>query len=154
MKTFKQVSEILEFSRDFHQRCEDLYKQLSGKAESYALGLVLEQMERHEQAMTQCMDRYRHQAPAAIMDTWVQFAPEESADAIIRDLTTGNPISPEVVFAFGKKLDAALTGMYQHLAENAESEEVRDLFSGLLEMAKHGGKKREENKQALRDHMI
>jgi hypothetical protein len=127
---------------------------LSAGAGSSSLGLVLQQMERHEQAMTRCMDRYQHQAPASIMDTWVQFAPEESADAIIREMKSRDSISPEEVFAFAGKLDAALTGMYRHLAENAESEEVRDLFSGLLEMVRHGGKKREEDEQALRDHMV
>lgn len=154
MKTFTQVSQILDFASDFHKHCEDLYRQLRGESDSYMLGLLIEQMEHHEQAMQQCLDRYQHQAPAAIIDTWVQFAPEESADELIRSMRSGGTITPEALFAFGKKLDAALTDTYQHLAEDAESEEVRELFAGLLEMIKHSEKKREEDQQALRDHMV
>ncbi len=154
MKTFTQISEILDFARDFHQHCETLYRQLRDESDSNTLALVIGQMERHEQAMQHCLDRYRQQAPSAIIDTWVQFAPEESADEIIRDMRTGGGLNPDQLFAFGNKLDAALRNTYRHLAEDAESEDVRELFTGLLEMIRSGEKKRTANQQALRDHML
>ncbi len=154
MKTFTQVSQILEFAQDFHQHCADLYHQLRDQSDSYALELLIDKMESHERAMKQCLERYRHIAPASIMETWVQFAPEESANTIIRKLRPDGNLSPDAIFTYGKELDAALTNTYVHLAEDAESEDVRDLFSSLLQMIKYDEKIRREDEQAIRDHLV
>jgi hypothetical protein len=154
MKTFTQVSQILDFAQDFHQHCEDLYRQLRHESVSYAVSLLIEQMERHERAMKECLTRYKNLAPASLMETWVQYAPEESAEEIIKNLRPSGSVSLDAVFAYGKQLDTALTRTYAHLAENAESEEVRELFAGLLVMLRHGAEKRKEDGQALQDHLV
>jgi len=154
MKTFGQVSEILDFSRGFHQRCAEIYNRLSSESESYPIRLLLDQMQSHEQALTRCLERYSHQAPEEIMDTWIQYAPEESAEEIISSLDSSEEISLETVLDLGRKFDAALLKTYSHLAENAESEEIRALFSSLRDMVMQGEKMRIENEQTLRNGMV
>ena len=154
MKTFTQVSQILDFAQEFHQQSENLFRQLREDADTYALQLLIEQMEHHERAMKVCLERYRKLAPVHLMETWVQFAPEESAETIIQKAHPGGTLTPEAIVTYSKELDAALSQTYAHLAEDAESEDVREMFDGLLEMMKYSEKKRSEDEQAIRDHLV
>ena len=154
VETYLQVSEVLFLISEFHRQCSELYTVLSGKAGEKMVRLLFDCMAGRERQMGENLERYRNQAPREIMDLWIQFAllPQMDEAAIIDKFTGHSDISSAV--KLGQSLDERLMSNCRFLAENAESMDVRDLFAGLLVLARRDRDLWKEDEAAVRNHHV
>ncbi len=147
MIAFERTRDILDHARQFHRKLGELYARSGESADKEKLKILLHYMSRHEQYMEECLSGYAADAQKKVLDAWFKFPPTmpdcdcfECVD-LKADLTVDQLIDTAV------RVDKCLIRLYQMGAEKASSQEVRDLFTKLLDM-----EKREESK-ALRNAM-
>ncbi|MBN1835923.1 MAG: hypothetical protein JW820_08730 [Spirochaetales bacterium] len=134
MKTFRQVREIFDIARRFHEQLGHLYQRCSEQTERKRARLLLDYLSRHEENLSVCLARFEERVAPVVLDTWFQYVPDGIP---LRDLETLE-LQPHMTIkeatALAMRMDDILIGFYRELAGNAETREARELFQSLLEM--------------------
>ena len=135
MESFKQVREIFDLSRGFHQRLSEYYGRLASQAERQRAKMLLDYLSRHEANLQSCLERYEAEASNRILGVWCQYVPEAFSFDHLNASLANPAITVDEVTSLVLRLDDALIEFYRDLADNAESAEVRELFESLLQLA-------------------
>lgn len=134
MKTFQQTRDVLENSIDFHMRTSSLYSELSQKTIDPRAKLLLNYMSIHERKLMDNQKRFNKTASKRIMDTWLQFTPEQSNQSFFNELTYGDSLSVNDVTGIGFEIDSYLEQLYLALESEADCQDVRDLFHTIRDI--------------------
>ena len=128
MKTFQQTRDVLENSIDFHMRTSSLYAELSEKTIDPRAKLLLNYMSIHEKELMDNQKQFNKNASKKVMDTWLQFTPEQSNQSFFNDLSLSESFSIRDVTGLGFEIDNYLETLYLALEGEADCEDVIDLF--------------------------
>ncbi len=130
----RQVSEILDDIRSVHRLLAARYHELNAAATDERIKLLLEDMQHREQRFEECVGQYVSDNGSAILDTWLQFVPEEGGriDRIADRLTEPKDLSELVAETL--VLNSALCETYRTMAEEAPTPDLRELFLNLARM--------------------
>lgn len=134
MKTFQQTRDVLENSIDFHLRTSSLYAELSEKTVDPRAKLLLNYMSIHEKELMNNQKEFNRNASKRIMDTWLQFTPEQSNQSFFNDLSYGDTLSVSDVTGIGFEIDNYLEELYSALEGEADCQDVRDLFHTIRDI--------------------
>ena len=145
---FEQTRDVLEHARAFHAHIGELYHRLANEAERGAVKMLLEYMGRHERNLEEALARYQREASEQILDTWFQYTHDDEILRLCEDSDFRPDMTVTEIVAAGLKLDDCLIQLYREMAECADSEQVREVFTNLLEMEEH--EKHTLSKNALR----
>lgn len=134
---FKTVSEIIEFSRATHQALSRQYAELEQLATNAQAQQLLDHLNRHEQYMAQALGLYEQDAARGVLDTWLQYSPDNYpralADLVDKVRSAGlNDVRDIVRVALA--VDGYLVDMYREVIEKTDVATVRDVFANLLQM--------------------
>ena len=113
--------------------------------------LLLDYMSRHEEHLSTSLKSFEDNASAKLLDTWFQYAPDE---AMLEDLTCFEchpDMNIDDLIRLAMRLDGALVRFYSRIAEQAQSTEVRDLFTGLVELEEQEQVRMQKNALDIRD---
>ena len=149
--TFPQVRDVLDYVRAFHQRLSDFYHQLSDEAEKPRVKMLLDYMSMHEKHLQEDLATYEESAPRKVMDTWCQGTPDRS----ILEAYEGIPFKPDMslyeVVSLAFKVDDSLIEFFRGMVGCTACQEVREVFTNLLEAEEQEKHKLTKNVGELED---
>ena len=130
------VGDILERVRRFHRELGEFYQKVENLAERERAKLVLEFLQRHEIYLDESLAAYEKDASKGVLDTWFKSTPKMEIGECFDDAEIRPDMSVEDVLRIAMRFDNCVIELYKSLAEQSVSEDVRNLFSTLLEMEK------------------
>ncbi|WP_226665709.1 hypothetical protein [Microbulbifer aggregans] len=134
MKTFKQAHEVLKDAQNFHLDMAGIYRHMQENTEDKRTKLLLEHLHEHELRMANNLKNYGAVAEHKVMQTWLQYTPEESASHLVKNLYMSDKPSLEEVNKLGQEVDRYFSDLYHSVYESIESEEVKDVFDNLKQI--------------------
>jgi rubrerythrin len=124
---------MLDQVREFHGQLSKYYSRLSDTVTQQRVKMLLDYMASHERNLKKNMAAYETDASRQVMDTYVDC---KYCDEILATCRR-TPIAPETSLAGVVKValdvDGCLLRFYHEVAENAESEVVREVFRNLID---------------------
>ena len=130
---YTQVRNMLDQVREFHGQLAEHYSQLSETAAQQRVKLLLDHMSSHEQHLQTGLAAYEEIAAQPVMNTYVDCI---YCDEILATCEQ-TPITPQMnvdgVIRVAMDVDNCLLRFYREVAENADSEAVRELFQNLVD---------------------
>ena len=133
----RQVSEVLDSIRNVHRQLAKRYREIERFATDERIKLLLEDMRRREDRFAACVAGYNGNKHSKVLDTWLQFVPEEveQLDEIDEQLKVPSSLSELVEATL--KLNGSLVRAYLALAKDAPTAELQELFADLASMEEH-----------------
>ena len=129
----KQTRDVLDYVRDFHKKLGDFYDDLADHQDKERIKMLLTYMARHEKYLEEMLDEYEKNASKKVMDSWLQCAPEMEMVDIFATVKLDPDMSVDDIISLAVKLDDYLIEVYRKVADSAELEEVKNIFTKLLE---------------------
>ncbi len=93
----KQIRDILEHVREFHRSLHDFYEECSEETEDERVKALLDYIGRHEGNFNEALARYEETAARGVLDTWLQFAPDETLNQALKKVEFTPGVSPDEV---------------------------------------------------------
>ncbi len=131
MTTYVQVRDVLNVAVRFHQHLEDFYAQLARQEDRDRVKMLLDYMSRHEKGFEQMLADYGKGQAQALLDTWMQFEPDERGLKVPEPRTLRADMTVDEVIKIALRLDDELIRFYSQAADLASIDDVRDLFAKL-----------------------
>lgn len=129
---FEQVREVLEHVTGFHRELAGEYRRLLGEAHDQRVHMLLAYLADHEDKMAAGLQRYEAEPHGAVLDTWMENAPDlshpEDLEALKRSVDC---VSTEQALIVAERIHQTLIEMYRALARQAAMAEERELFESL-----------------------
>lgn len=133
MTKYAKVRDLLEAARRFHGQLEIIYLRLADSTSKQRVQLLLNTICRHERYLEQGLADYEEKGDPRLLDTWMQYAPDQDALQPPSVDEPGEAMDLEDVEQKVRRLDRDLAEFYKEAADRAEPEEVRRLFRNLAE---------------------
>ncbi len=133
---YKQTMDLLDRSQLFHKEIGDLYERLEAISERQRVKMLLDYLSRHEKNLTESLSKYEEEASRRVMDYWFKYTPNNKTCEHLENIELRPDMTIDDVISLAMRMDECLVELYRSVAENAESEEVKEIFNSLLEMEK------------------
>lgn len=131
---FQRTRDILEHAKSFHEQLSAFYGRLSDTAAKDRIKVLLNYMSRHEQHLVEALSGLESDAARKVLDTWFKFGPEMPACTCFECMDLQPDMTLEQITQAALKVDRCLVDFYRQAVEKAVSQDVKDLFTRLLEM--------------------
>jgi rubrerythrin len=130
---FRQISEVLDWTRAFHDTLANDYDGLAKGHEKERVGMLLQYLAEHERALSAAIEHYQEDAVSAVLDTWYDQAPEVKLPPDLNSLcNTLEKVDTETVLSLALMFHDVLIDMYSVLASKAPSQGAKALFDSLI----------------------
>ena len=129
--TFKQAHEVLKDAQNFHLDMAGIYQHLLDNTEDNRTQLLLKHLHEHELRMANNLKNYGAVAEQKVMQTWLQYTNEESANQLVKSLYLSDNPSIEEINKLGQEVDRYFSDLYHGVYGSIESEEVKKVFENL-----------------------
>jgi rubrerythrin len=132
------TKDVLDHAREFHTQLSDFYNLLSRKSEKQRVKLLLDYMSQHEKYLEETLARYEEEVSGKILNTWFQYPPPKEILDTCREvsITKTDDLTVDDVIEMAVKLDQCLIDLYKEMIKNSETDEMREVFTNLMEMEK------------------
>jgi len=137
---YETVHDVLEFAAEFHARLSRYYVQLASIAEAKRVRLLLDYLQRQQQDMADGFVEYEKDAAAKLMQTYLQYTPEESLQSQFPSPPLPADMSIDDVVQVAENCADVLIRLYDAVANQSVPLQMRELFLQL--------KQREEAEKA------
>lgn len=134
MKTFKQLYEVIKNARSFHLNIAEIYNQLITNTKDNRAKLLLRHMHEHELRMANNLKNYSLINPAKVMQTWIQYTPEESPREVLQGINLTGILDIEEINRLGQQVDQYFLNLYQSIYSSIDVVEVREVFGSLKQI--------------------
>lgn len=141
MKSYKQVKEIIEYVRLFHEQMREFYERLHEKDEKHRVKILLDYLCRHEKLREETLAQYEEEALSNIMDAYFKYVPESITPICFKSKVIKSHMTVDDVVSIALELNNCLIEMYNKLIEQTNVKEVEEVFKSLL----HRIEKEEKN---------
>ena len=131
---YKTVKDVVDYSRKLHQKISKLYQEISQDQTQERVKMLLDYLQRHEAHLEKSLNQFEHDKSQAVLDSWFQYAPDQSITEVLESIEITNHMSTDEVIAMALKLDDYFIELYEGMVENASSSAVKSVFQNLLEM--------------------
>lgn len=145
---FKTVREIVDFARQLHQALASQYAELEQLATSERAQLLLDYLGRHERQLAEALANYEADIAQGMMNTWLQYAPEFYPEGLVDSVRSVDLNKVDSVLSAALAVDDYLVDLYREMADRAELADLKEVFTGLLEL--EDSERRQIAKNALR----
>ncbi len=134
---YNQTKDVLDQARKFHRRLSAFYEDLKENVSVERTRALLDYMSRHETYLDQCLQEFKDQVSDNILDTYMQYGSNASAQCLIDNFEIKPEMTVDDVFAAAMHFDACLIKFYREMASKTTNEKVREIFENLLVMEQH-----------------
>lgn len=134
MKTFKQAHEVLKDARKFHLDIQRVYENLLDASSDRRTILLLTHMIDHEKRMAKNLEHYGTVAGQKVMQTWLQYTPEESCEEFMRDIELSDPPTIREIATLSREVDRYFHDLYEAVHGTMESIEAKEVFEDLKQI--------------------
>ncbi len=129
--TVQTARDILDEARYFHHQLKAFYDGLHDKVESPHVQLILEYLSRHEERLEDTLENYEESVAKKIADTWFKYTPAIRIDEVIAEIPVKPSMTLDELMTIALQLENCFISLYRHIADQAVSDEVRDVFEKL-----------------------
>jgi rubrerythrin len=148
--TYGQVRDILNVAVEFHRHLKEFYGRLAEQADRDRVQILLDYMSRHEKDFERAMAEYDDKRSKELLDTWMQYTPDQRALEVPRPETWREDMTVDEVVETALDLDEKLVQFYAEAARMARTPEVRHLFEELTEQQQDEREKLKVNASSLK----
>jgi rubrerythrin len=134
MHNFEQVKDVLDHGRKLHAELRKFYDSLNEHKQQDRVRMVLDYLSRHERNLEEALERFEHDARKGILETWMQYAPSDNVEKILKSCVIKPNMSVDEVVKLATDFDDALVELYKDAAREADEEHVKELFQDLINM--------------------
>jgi rubrerythrin len=134
--SYETTKDVLDRAREFHRQVSAFYEQLGSLAAKERVKIVLDYMSRHQKYLDACLAEYERNASREVLETWFQYTAPIETRRCIASIALAPEMSVSDVIKAAVRLANCLAELYRAMAEEAVSDEVKDLFKELLHFEK------------------
>jgi hypothetical protein len=131
---YKQVHELLDRIKRFHRQLEDIYEELEDDNDDPRARLLLDYLRRHEKHFTKVLARYGRENDSGVLDTWIQYDPEEDLDRAMDEAELRPEMSLDELLEQAQRFNRAVMSYCRQLADQVNAPRVQELMASLLAM--------------------
>lgn len=128
---FKPIKEFLAYIEECHMALADLYLRLSIEATDERVKLLLDFLRNKEQLSYFHLHEYAQQAPASILNTWLDNFFDQSFPMKCQQMKLQPELAIDDVVALAMKLDTQLIEILQTAAYNSPTIEAELALENL-----------------------
>lgn len=132
--SYQQVRQLIDRVRDFSRRIRSLCKEQQKLAGDERVKWILEKTARRERSLEQALRQYSAMGKDSVLDTWVQYTPEDDLRRALEESDLSADMSVEEIIAAVQRFETALIDFYRQLSRSTSAESVSELFSRLAEL--------------------
>lgn len=131
--TYQQVRDVVKLLRQSHQKLRDAIEKPRSRSEDSRTRLMLEALRREEQQLQIALAKYEDdtQGRESLLDTWLQFVPDEELRQVQETIEFSPDMSAEDVVLRKLAYDQALLGLLRQLCEETSVPRVQEFFCAL-----------------------
>jgi hypothetical protein len=95
-------------------------------------------MSQHEKYLEETLARYKEEVSEKILNTWFQYPPPKEILDTCREVSINETdyLTVDDVIEMAVKLDDCLIDLYKEMIKNSETDQMREVFTNLMEMEK------------------
>lgn len=149
--TTLRTRDVIDQAHAFHAQLAGYFAGLSDAADNERVRLLYSYLSQHEQLLSQILARYQGDAPARLLDAWLQNVPDERALHACAVLDLRPDADPDDVVQASLSYDDCLIELYRAMQEASTQPEVRELFENLLALEENEKHRTTLNMQSLYD---
>lgn len=128
----RQVRNVLDWIRKFHQGLADQLQSFAESAEDGRVRVLFEDMRRREAKIEHSVHDYQRNAPGAVLDTWLQFGSEDELPKQLHADHLDSSATPADIVARVLEIDDVLVELYRELEGSTSVPELDELFASLI----------------------
>lgn len=133
--SYQQVRDILNDIREHHRKFRKALAHVEEQSGQKAdVEWIANGLRRHEEHWETALARYGREGEESILNTWVQFTPDESIREALDDLVVKPDMTLEDVTELAVKFHTSLVETYATLSRAVSAPRAQELFSRLLEL--------------------
>ncbi|QDT41398.1 hypothetical protein Pan241w_14580 [Gimesia alba] len=133
MMSYNKVQDILKLVQTFHHNMQQALEQIQQDSYSIVVEWLSDQIRRYEQHWQSALADYEKYGAQDVLDTWLQFVPDETVRKEINSITIHPDMTLEELVEINMRFRNALIDLYQTLATASAAPRVQELFQQLLE---------------------
>jgi rubrerythrin len=136
--TIKTIKDILNYAREFHTQLREFYSLLSSRSEKQRIKLLLDYMSQHEKYLEETLSRYIEKVSEQVLNNWFQYPPPQEiiTNYDKKNIEKNENLTVDDVIEMAVKLDQLLLDLYNEIIKHSETDEMREVFTNLMEMEK------------------
>ena len=138
---FETTKDLLEYLRNYHRKLSGLYERMAEESEQSKVKMLLHFLGRHEARFDKIIKEYEEDAADRVLGTWFKVTPDRLPRLKGSEVTPDMPVDD--IMSAALHFDDGLIEFCRLLATEAGSEDVRDLFTSLVDL-----EQQEERKMA------
>lgn len=145
MKAYKKTSEIIDFARLFHIKMKKFYEELNKHSNEQRIKLFLDFLIERETLREKTLADFLQEASGNILNSWFKYIPENIPEDCFKEKVNNPDITLNEIVDYALQLNNCLVEMYKGLMEEADADELKELFHHLWK------KIEKEEKNLVRD---
>ncbi|MBX3437924.1 MAG: hypothetical protein KF861_10570 [Planctomycetaceae bacterium] len=129
--TYRQIKDIVAWMQQVHRQLQfRLDEPIVTDSRTQSILLALRREERELQVI---LARYHAQGEGAILETWLQYVPDDDVCATLAAVEFSSEMSPDEIVVRKLKIDQALATLLGQLAEETSVPRIQEFFRNLRE---------------------
>ena len=148
---FESTRDVLKHAKDFHLQLHDFFDRLAKQENIPRTQLLLEYMISQEQSLVESLDHFEKQTPSGVLDTWLQYANDESILKIPNIDLFQPKISVDAILELSMKMSDKLIEVYKLVEGEVNEYKVKEIFNNLADMQMQKQKRISMNFDRLMD---
>lgn len=128
---YRQISDILAQTREFHERIRGELDRNISIAEDVRTRKILQVVRGEQDAMVDVLNDYRENGDPLILETWIQYIPDEETQEILSESSFTAGMAPDDIIALKVRIDESLSEMYRRVGEQSSAPRVEEFFERL-----------------------
>lgn len=129
--SYEKVRDILESIQQTNGRVLTHLDGLEVTSDEQTYQLLVDQVKSHQQVLQQQMRSSQFEEPESILDTWIQYVPEEQLENTAAEIMQLGGDSLEELAEKVLAYMNAVTAFLSTIAEQSSSDEVQEFLSSL-----------------------
>jgi rubrerythrin len=147
---FQRTRDLLEHARRFHAELGGYYRQLEQQADQTRVRLLLDYLSGREAEISRALADFINETPERVLDAWFGYADGEEV-LKCPSVEVGAGTTVEDIMRIATRLHECSVEVFETVARESDSEEVRAVFQSLAASAQKEWQKLARNVGQLMD---
>ncbi|ADN74723.1 conserved hypothetical protein [Ferrimonas balearica DSM 9799] len=130
---FQQLKEILDHMIDSRSAMSQLYRRMTGQADSPRAKMLLEYMVIHEKEVIEKLSNYQDEASPRVLDTWFENVQGEDFTLLCQKIELPATMTEQDVLGMALDLENRLLDVLHAALEVAPTQDVKSAIESLLQ---------------------
>jgi rubrerythrin len=128
----ERVLDVIDHARTFYAQLSKYYDELSNVADRERVRILLHYLSECERRHEQALADYEQTAPHDVTDTWFKCGADKATIACFEPSKLTPDMDIDTVLREALRLDQCLSDLYQEVIDRAQTDRIKEIFTGLL----------------------